>query len=82
MTLPHFFIATLIGWVGVGLFWLFPQKLALLRRVGKVTNDELIRLANAGDSDVRIFRKRSFLWIFIGLLLLLPQVVLLQLAKI
>ena len=79
--LSYFFIATILCWVLVGLIWLFPKKIALQRRVGNVTNDELIRLANAGDPEAKKLRMLGKWYLGIGLALMVPQVVLLQVLK-
>ncbi len=82
MKLIYLFIATWFIWVAVGVIWLLPQKRALLRRVGNLTNDEVIQLALSGDVEAQRLRRRTR-WLFgIGLALLLPQVLFLQLAKI
>lgn len=77
----YFFIATWILWIGVGLIWLLPQKRALRRRVGNLTNDELIQLARSGDVESQRLRKRGWWYLGVGLAILLPQTLFLQLAK-
>ncbi len=79
--LSYIFIGTILCWLFVGLFWLLPKKLVLLRRVGNVTNNELIRIAKAGDSEAMRLRTLGKWYVAIGLALLIPQVVLLQVLK-
>lgn len=76
-----FLIATVAGWLFVGLFWLLPKKLALLRRVGNVSNDELIRMAEGGDAEAKKLRALGKWYLSIGFVLIVPQVVLLQVLK-
>jgi hypothetical protein len=82
MKLIYLFIATWFIWVAVGAIWFLPQKRALLRRVGNLTNDELIQLARSGDVEAQRLRRRTWWFMGIGLALFLPQVLFLQLAKI
>ena len=79
--LSYILIGTFLCWLVIGLFWLLPKKVALLRRVGNVTNDELIRMAKAGDSEAMKLRTSGKWYLGIGLALLVPQVVLLQILK-
>jgi hypothetical protein len=59
-------IAAIFGWVVLGVVWLLPKKLALVKRVGpRATNDDLVRLAKAGDTEAQELRKLT--WYYMGL---------------
>ena len=59
-------IATFFVWTVLGIVWLRPKRLAILKRVGRsATNDDLIRLAKAGDVEAQVLRKLT--WYYMGL---------------
>ena len=81
MTLSSFFAASISIWFLVGVAWLLPQKLAIFKRVGNLTSNQLIQLAKAGDIEIQRLRRRTWWYVGIGLFLILPQVLLLQILK-
>lgn len=81
MTLSSLFVLSLFAWVFIGVAWLFPKKLKLMKRLGHLTTDEIIQLGKAGDIEVQSLRKKTWWWIGVGLVLLLPQSIILQLMK-
>lgn len=81
MTLSSLFVLSLVAWVLVGVAWLFPKKLKLMKRLGHLTADEIIQLGKAGDIEVQSLRKKSWWWMGAGMVLLLPQSIVLQIIK-
>jgi hypothetical protein len=81
MTLRSIFLVSFAVWLVIGAVWLFPKKLKLLKRLGHLTSDEIIQLGKAGDVEVQSLRKRTWWWLGIGLVVLLPQQVVLQVIK-
>lgn len=81
MTLKSFFFLSMFVWVAVGAIWLLPMKLKLLRRVGNLNNDQIIQLAKAGDAEAQSLRRKGWWYLGIGLALLLPQQLLLEILK-
>ena len=81
MTLAYLFFLSLLVWVAVGATWLLPKKLKLMKRVGNLTNDQLIQLAKAGDVEAQSLRRKGWWWLGIGLAVLLPQQLLLGILK-
>lgn len=77
----YLFSATFVLWVIIGAVWLLPQKIALLRRVGNLTNAELIALAKTGDKEAQRLWHRGRWYCGIGLVLILLQAVLVQVLK-
>ena len=76
--LGYLFVATWVALIVAGLVWLLPLKRSLLKRVGNLTNDELIRLAKSGDIEAQRLRKRTWWFIGVALALLFPQMFFLQ----
>jgi hypothetical protein len=81
MTLSSLFVLSLVTWVLIGVAWLFPKKLKLMKRLGHLTADEIIQLGKAGDIEVQNLRKRTWWWIGMGLAVLLPQQIVLSVVK-
>ena len=69
-------------WLVAGLVWLLPLKIALVRRVGNVTNDQLVSLAKRGDAEAQRLRRRTWWFIGVGLALLLPLSILNSMATV
>lgn len=74
-------IATYVIWLLVGVVWLLPKKLQLLRRVGNRTNVELVALAKSGDAEARQLRRLGWWWFGVGLALIVPLQILADLSK-
>ncbi len=74
-------IATYLIWLLVGVIWLLPKKLRLLRRVGNRTNAELIALAKSGDMEARQLRRLGWWYAGVGLALIVPLQILAELSK-
>ena len=73
MTPDSLLVALFFVWLFVGVAWLLSQKLRLIRRVGRhLTNDQLVDLARKGDHEAQRLRRRSFVYVAVGLALLLP----------
>lgn len=72
MNLKQVFLWAFLIWVCIGAVWLFPMKYKLLKRVGPVANEELIRLAKEGDEDAQRLHKYSKIFIVVGIAVLLP----------
>jgi len=81
MKAGYLLVFTWLLWVAIGAFWMLPQKLALQRRVGFKSNSELIALAKNGDLEAQRLRRRGRWYFGIGLAVLVPQVIVLQLMK-
>lgn len=81
MTLSSLFLISLVVWVVIGVLWLLPMKLKIMKRLGHLTADEIIQLGKAGDAEVQSLRKRSWWWIGIGLAVLVPQQLVLSALK-
>jgi hypothetical protein len=75
------FVVSAAVWLLAGLVWLLPQKMAILKRVGNLTNNQLFHLAKAGEAEIRIFLRRGWWYVRIGLLLLVPHALLMQFSK-
>ena len=63
------FVGSYAAWVVWGFLWLFPRKMRMLRRYPGATNDDLIRLAKAGNVEAQQIRRDTRVFIAIGLLL-------------
>jgi hypothetical protein len=62
-----FIVLGILVWLGVGVLWLFPRKLELLRRHGMhLTNNDLIRLGPK-DRDAWNLQRDTWAMIAIGL---------------
>lgn len=72
MNLKHLFLWAFFIWGCAGAVWLFPKKYRLMKRVGFVNNDELIRLAKDGDAEALQLQKYSKIFIVVGISLLAP----------
>lgn len=72
MSLTLFLIVSGVLWLIVGVFWMLPQKMAIRKRVGQVSNAHLIEMATAGDLEIRKFRRRTWWYIGLGLLIFIP----------
>ena len=71
------FAVLVVAWLVDGLAWLLPRKLALLKRVGmKATNADLIRLAKEGDMEAELLRRDSLRYIWVGVIVFVPLVLL------
>ena len=71
------FAVLVVAWLVGGLAWLLPRKLALLKRVGmKATNADLIRLAKEGDMEAELLRRDSLRYIWVGVIVFVPLVLL------
>lgn len=81
MTLVSFFFASVVLWIVVGAFWLLPQKLKLMKRVGHLTAHQIIQLGKEGDVEVQSLRKKGWWWIATGMTVLLPQLIVLNIIK-
>ena len=57
------------------------MKLKLLKRVGNLNNAQIIQLAKAGDAEAQSLRRKGWWYMGIGLGVLLPLQLLLQIAK-
>jgi hypothetical protein len=67
-------------WLVAALAFVLPLKMALLRKRGSLTNDQLIALAKAGDADAQRLRRRTWWFFGISVALLLPLSILSSLA--
>lgn len=72
VNLNQLFLWAFLVWVGVGLVWLLPKKIRLMKRVGILNNDELIRLAKNGDLGVQQLKRQTTIFIVIGIIVLVP----------
>ena len=72
MTWGAIFASAYVLWVIAGLIWLLPRKLAVIRRLGNLSSDELILRAKSGDMEVQSLRKRTWWFCCVGLVMLLP----------
>lgn len=61
-------------WLAAGVIFLLPKKIKLMKRAGIKWNNaaELIRLAKEGDLEAQKLRKKSMLFMAIGILVLVP----------
>lgn len=66
------FITAYSLWVCAGLIWLMPLKLAILKRLDSLSNDELVSRAKSGDMEAQRLRKRTWWFCGVGLAMLLP----------
>ena len=81
MTLVSLFFASVVLWVVVGAFWLLPQKLKLMKRLGHLTANQIIQLGKEGDVEVQSLRKKGWWWIAVGVTALLPQLIVLNIIN-
>lgn len=60
-------IAAGITWVAIGLTWLLPRKLRLIKKYGpSTTTDDLIRFT-ATDKEIRLLRRDTKIFIATGI---------------
>jgi hypothetical protein len=67
------FVASLLVWLSVGLIWLLPRKLRLMRRLGHLTPDEIIQRGKDGDVEAKKLHRDTIWFVAVGLIVLLPQ---------
>lgn len=72
----YFFALTMLLWVLVGILWLLPRKLRLMRRLGNLTPHEIIQRGKDGDIEAKTLHRDSTRFVITGLALLLPQILL------
>jgi hypothetical protein len=61
-------VCSLIIWIAIGIFWLFPKKTKLLRKHGfDKTNDFFINLAKNGDLDAKNLLKSTKIFVALGI---------------
>ena len=72
VTFNYLFLAAVFTWVGVGVLWLFPQKMKLMKRVGVLSSRELNNLAENGDTEAKQLKRKTIVFIVVGLLVLVP----------
>lgn len=77
----YLFGITVLLWIVVGLVWLLPRKLRLMRRLGHLTAGEIIQRGKEGDVEARNLHRDTSRFIIFGLMLVLPQVLLGQLGR-
>lgn len=68
----YLFAAAFLIRVGVGVLWLFPQKMKRIRRVGVLNSRELNNLAENGNTEARQLKRKTTVFIVVGLLVLVP----------
>lgn len=72
MNLKHVFLWAFFIWGGAGVAWLFPKKYKLMKRVGFLSNDEIIRIAKDGDDEAQRLHKYTKIFMIVGVVFLLP----------
>ena len=65
-------VSFFVVWLLVGLAWLLPKKLALLRQLGNLSNDELVQKAKGGNIEAKELRRQTWWFVGVGLAVLLP----------
>ncbi|GGC64604.1 hypothetical protein [Undibacterium terreum] len=70
--LENLFIYAFLIWFIVGLAFLLPKKIKLIKRVGNLSNSELANLAKNGDAEVKKLRRLTWFFVGLGILVLLP----------
>jgi len=73
-TVNLIFISTFFIWIAIGLLWLLPKKIRLMKRVGWISNADVIKLANGGDKEASALKKQSTIYIAIGIVVLVPLI--------
>ncbi|WP_151635985.1 hypothetical protein [Noviherbaspirillum aerium] len=68
----YLFAAAFFIWVCVGVIWLFPQKMRLMKRGGMSSSLELNNLADNGDIEAKQLKRKTTVFIVVGLLVLVP----------
>ena len=63
---------TFLIYIGVGLVWLLPRKIKLMKRLGYQSNAELYRLAKNGDREAILLKKQTTIFLVIGIIVLVP----------
>jgi hypothetical protein len=72
MSLKSILLCLFALWLVVGMCWLLPKKLALVRRRGNMSNAHFIALAKKGDAEVMHLVKLTRWFLVAGLLIGLP----------
>lgn len=68
----NLYIYAFLIWFLIGLAILLPRKIKLIKRVGNLSNGDLIRLAKNGDAEARELRRLTWIFVGLGVLILLP----------
>lgn len=68
----NLFLWSFFAWVAIGIAWLLPKKVKLIKRIGFVSNAEIIKLAQRGDSEAKRLKRLTTIYIIVGLLVLIP----------
>ena len=75
------FILSLLVWVLLTAAWLFPRRMRLEKRLGNLTSSEVIQRGKDGDREAMELYRDTKRCMVGGLLLLLPQVLVQEIAK-
>ncbi len=70
--LRNLYIYAFLIWFFIGLAFILPKKIKLLKRVGNVGNGDLIRLAKNGDTEAVALRRVTWIFVVVGILILVP----------
>jgi len=81
VTFGNLFLSAGAIWIVLGLVWLLPKKIRLMKRVGWLSNQEIIQLAKNGDIEAQKLRKLGHIYLGIGLAVLVPLQLLASLTK-
>ena len=69
----YLFALTLLLWILVGSVWVLPRKFRLMRRLGHLTPQEIMKRGEEGDAEAKILHRDSNRFMIAGLILLPPQ---------